>query len=234
MKKLVIASALVLSFTACQKNEKIVSDTKELDSVTVADQDSVAVETLPVSKNQTFLKKFRQIELDSTAFIAPEYGDNSTGPAITHEEIALFPETLSLAGFSNPDVRGFEAHSKFDINENLMGIVARMPGEYSFTSLKLFFYDKTKDAFLPQYFELADIFGDAGYYEEVKSWLWKDGENLKSLLYRQTKVEKIEPDDPVRESKTEDYYLVKLNPAKMDSSRVSKDDLQAFQKLIQR
>ena len=55
---------------------------------------------------------------------------------------------------------------------------------------------------------------------------------LKSLTYYWTKVEKIEPDDPTRESHTNDYYLIKLSPEKIDTARISKANLGKFQKLL--
>lgn len=216
---------------SCSKNEKVVHKTVNPDSTTAVQNDTINKDAVIVSKNQEFLDKFKTVKLDTLAFTAPDYGEN-IGPKLTSQELAMFPKNLKFSTFFHEDYNEFEAVSKFDINSELYGLVARVPGEYSFTSLKLFFYDRKKDQFLQQYFELADKLGDAGYTEEIKSWLWRDGDRLKTFLYRWTKIEKIEPDDPVRESRTDDYFLVQLHPEKFDTLRVSGNNLSKYQHLL--
>ena len=229
MKNLMLF-AIVFALYSCKKTETTVTNTPIADSTTVSPADTVQVAEW-TSKNQVFLDKFRTVELDSSRFVSPRYDEPKIGPTISKTELELFPKTLNIDSFiGEPEM--FQAFLKFNINENLYGLVARMPGEYSFTSMKLFFYDKKQDAILPQFFELADATGDAGYSEETKSWLWKDKNELKSFTYHWTKVEKVEPDDPTRESRTDDYYLIKLNPEKIDTLRVSKSDLPKYQKLL--
>lgn len=232
MKNLLFAAVLLTAFTSCKKNETTVNQRYEADTTASVSQNNTLQTERPwVSKNQVFLDKFKIIELDFTKFSAPNYEVKSVGPSLTKEELQLFPKSLKVDSFiGEPD--SFQAHSKFDINDNLIGLVARMPGEYSFTALKLFFYDKIKDEILPQYFEVADHTGDAGYSEKMTSWLFKDGNQLKSFSYHWTKIEKVEPDDPTRESRTDDYYIIKLSPEKMDTARVSKPDLAKYQKLL--
>ena len=232
MKNLVFAFILLAFLDSCKKNEKIVADISTADTIALPEKDTLQAEKKWLSKNQDFLDKFKWIEIDSTKFVAPDYGDKGVGPKLTKKELQLFPETLDISSFTSKDYNGFEAHSKFYINKNSIGIVARMPGEYSFTSLKLFFYDKNKDEILPKYFELADKLGDAGYSEEIRSWLWKENNRLRSFSYKWTKVEKVEPDDPTRESRTDDYYLITLSPEKIDTARVSKRDLVKYENLL--
>lgn len=231
MKYLLAIGIVAMTLVSCKKSETTTNETLQNDTAVVIKSDSVATEKPWVSKNQAFLDKFKTIELDSTRFVAPNYEQKGLGPSLTKKELDLFPKDLDFSSFSS-DYKEFEAISKFDINENLIGLVARMPGEYSFTSLKLFFYDKTKDEILQKYFEVADKLGDAGYTEEMKSWLFKDGNQLKSFSHHFTKVEKIEPDDPTRESQTNDYYIIKLSPEKIDTLRVSKTDLPKYHKLL--
>lgn len=232
MKNLLLATFILAFFASCKKNETAVNNSVQTDSAVTADKiDSVQTPKTWVSKNQAFLDKFKTIELDSTKFSAPNYDVKSVGPSLNKEEIQLFPKSLNVESFVG-QTDNFQAHSKFDINENLIGLVARMPGEYSFTALKLFFYDKTKDEILPKFFEVADHTGDAGYTEKLTSWLFKDGNQLKSFSYLFTKIEKVEPGDPTRESRTDDYYIIKLSPEKFDTLRVSKPDLVKYQKLL--
>lgn len=230
MKNLLLAIPIAAVFFACKKTETTVNEGNNQDSVAVAD--SIKTSSVPVSKNQVFLDKFRTIVVDSSLIASPSYEEYKIGPPISKEELALFPKTLNLEPFWGSDDQ-FQAYAKFEINPDLYGLIARMPGEYSFTAMKLFFYDKQKDEILPQFFELADRMGDAGYSEETKSWLINDKNGqLKSFMYHWTKVEKVEPGDATRESRTEDYYLITLNPEKMDTVRVSKSDLPKFRTLL--
>ena len=228
MKYFVLFS-LSLLFLSCTKKTEAAENFDIEDTVVVTQKEDSA--NVWISKNKDFLNKFRQIELDSTKFIAPDYSEKNIGKPLSKEELLLFPEDLNYQTFTG-DYNDFEAVSRFEINENTIGLVARMPGEYSFTSLKLFFYDKKSDAMLPKYFELADKLGDAGYSEEIKSWVWKENNQLKSFSYLWTSIEPIEPDDPTRPSRTDDYYLIKLSPEKFDTVRVSTADLPKFKKLL--
>ena len=107
-----------------------------------------------------------------------------------------------------------------------------MPREYAFTSMNLYFYDNVNDEVLPNFFEVADATADAGYSEETKNWLFKEANQFKSFTYHWTKVEKLSAEDPTRQSRTDDYYLIKLSPVKIDNARVSKENLVKFQNLL--
>lgn len=232
MKNFILASALSAVIISCKKNEQAVTDELTSDSVAVIRNDTADSPLPRISKNQDFLDKFETVVLDSTKFVAPNYDSKGMGKRLDSLEVALFPKELNYSHFSS-DYSEFEAISKFDIDSNTIGLVARVPGEYSFTSVKLFFYNRTSDELLPKYFELADKLGDAGYTEELKSWLWKDGNALKSLSYLWTTVEPIEPDDRTRRSRTDDYYLIHLSPGKFDTVRLSKNDLSKYRNLLQ-
>ncbi len=227
MKKLVFVFFAAALFSCSKSETSAEKSSVDTFSTVNSSPDSAKVWT---SKNQDFLDKFRQIDLDSTRFVAPDYAEKSIGPSFSEEEISLFPFEVTESFVGNKT--DFQAHSRFDIDENTIGLVARMPGEYSFTALKLFFYDKTKDEVSPQYFELADKLGDAGYAEEIKSWLWKEGNQLKSFTYLWTTIEPVDPEDATRPSRTDDYYLIQLSPEKIDTFRISKPDLVKYQKLL--
>lgn len=231
MKNWFVLILVLIAFVSCKKTETNVKEDIQKDSLIVEKTDSTTIEKLWVSKNQDFLDKFRLIELDTVRFVSPRYDEKQIGPSLTKEELKLFPNDERFDSFIG-GIEKFQAFLKFEINNNLYGLIVRMPGEYDFTAMHLYFYDKTKDEILPKSFEVADTTGDAGYSEETKSWLFKDGNQLKSFTYHWTKVEKIEPEDPTRESRTDDYYLIKLSPEKIDTTRVSKTDLIKFQKLL--
>lgn len=231
MKKATIILSLVLAVTACQKKETAETSVIVEDSMSVAPADLAQTVAPWVSTNQDFLDKFRRIEIDSSLFAPPTYEEGSIGKPLTADELKLLPKGLNTESYIG-NLKDFQAYTKFDIDPNTLGLVLRTPGEYAFTSLTLFFYDKKTDRILPKFFKLADQTGDAGYSEKLTSWLFKDGNQLKSFSYHWTKVEKIEPSDPVRESRTDDYYLIKLSPEKIDTARISKSDLGKYQHLL--
>ncbi|MDO5509198.1 MAG: hypothetical protein Q4F57_00745 [Weeksellaceae bacterium] len=109
----------------------------------------------------------------------------------------------------------------------------RTPGEYSYTSLTLFFYDRQQDAFVDKYFELADQTGDAGYSEEKFSWLFKEGDTLRSYTYHNEKLEKIEPSDNTETFDRRNYYLVSLTPQKFDTLTTDSEKQQIFEQYWQ-
>lgn len=227
MKKILFI-AFSMALFSCNKTENASHYTSDS---TVAEQKDTVTADERISKNQEFLDKFRTVKLDTLRFAAPTYDEPNIGPTISQSELELFPTDLNLDSYVGEPAM-FQAFLKFDINDNLYGLVARMPGEYSFTSMKLFFYDRIKDEIAPKYFEVADATGDAGYSEAITSWLFRDAEQLKSFSYHWTKVEKIEPDDPTRESRTDDYYLISLSPDKIDTVRVSSSELSKYRELL--
>lgn len=231
MKNTTILLSLLLAVSACQKKETAASSVIMEDSSSAVLTDSVETVTPWVSDNQDFLDKFRTVEIDSSLFAPPTYEEGSIGKPLTADELKLLPSGLNTDSYIG-NLTDFQAYTKFDIDANTLGLVLRTPGEYSFTALTLFFYDKKTDRILPKFFELADQTGDAGYSEKLTSWLIKDGNQLKSFSYHWTKVEKVEPDDPIRESRTDDYYLISLSPEKIDTARVSKNELSKYQHLL--
>lgn len=233
MKNLIIAAGL-LALASCKKSENV-SETQQTDTLSSVKADTVAADNSWVSKNQAFLDKFRLIEPDYSMFAPPNDQEPMIGPALAKEELKLFPKTLNLESFmGSPEQfqEQFQAYVKFDIDSNTIGLVSRMPGEYVFSALNLFFYDKNKEAILPQYIELADEMGDAGYSEKTKSWIFKEASKIKSFTYKWTKIEPVDPDDQTRPSRTDDFYLITLNPQKIDTARVSKEDLPKYQKYL--
>lgn len=137
--------------------------------------------------------------MDTARFVSPTL-EKKIGPSLTKKELKLFPRDERFDSFIG-GIEKFQAFLKFEINENLYGLIVRMPGEYDFTAMHLYFYDIIKDEILPKSFEVADSTGDAGYYEDKKSWLFKDGNHLKSFTYHWTELEKwkkmIQHENPV-------------------------------------
>ena len=226
MKNLFLIAIVFLIFSCNKKNEEVPSQQTESQDSLVIEQDSAEKW---VSKNQGFLDKFKTLELDSIGFTSPEY-DDKLGISLTKEDLKLFPKSMNWESFSADNQ--FETVGKFNIDKNTIGIVLRTPSEYSFSSLKLFFYDKNKEEISSKHLELADQWGDAGYSEEVKSWLYRDEKgNLKSFLHLYRDLQKIEAPDPTKPFTTNEYFEIEISPEKLDTARISKADLAKFRKL---
>jgi hypothetical protein len=77
--------------------------------------------------------------------------------------------------------KDFGACYKFEMEPGKIAMIARVPGEFSSTAVKLFLFDVKKDSVI-NFINLSDVFGDAGEWDWGKSCIFKDGANGKRLL----------------------------------------------------
>lgn len=181
-----------------------------------------------ISKNQEFLDKFRLVVFDTMRFISPTWDEGKIGPNISANEMKLFPATFTEDPYWG-DQGEYQAFLKFEINDKHYGLVARMPGEYAFTSLQLFLYDRIADQIIPPHYELADVTGDAGYKEEKHTWLYKESNAAVAYTYHLEQLDKIEPSDPVIPYKKENYYLVQISPDRLDTLQTDGSKVAEFE-----
>ncbi|HYG52548.1 MAG TPA: hypothetical protein VD905_16670 [Flavobacteriales bacterium] len=90
------------------------------------------------------------------------------GIKLDSAQVAFFPSYLNI---SHDEIRPVYACCRFKINDYNWGLMARMGGEYSSTSIKLYVYNKATDS-LYFYRELAEDFGDAGDVYRIVTWLY--------------------------------------------------------------
>lgn len=193
--------------------------------------DSVSWET--TSMHAPTLKKFKERVFD-TLKVYYDYGKNAFfGQELTLEEAKLLPIGIAENYFGK--LSGVYACCRFDIDENRLGLIARTPSEYESSSIQLFFFDKQKDRFLPDYIQLGETFGDAGDAFIKTSWLFKNDKNqVQSLVYSYSSYnhEVEDPEDHTLDEWKE-YALLDFSRLKTDTLSTNEHELtKRFQRIL--
>lgn len=170
---------------------------------------------------ESLLSKYREITIDTLRVYSPEsLTGEFQGVELDSMDASLFPEEISKQHYLEPP--GLFAIGKFKVDENRIGLITRTPSEYVPSSIKLFLFNTTQNK-IESYFELADVWGDAGDYVRKDSWILKEKNNqLKIFTWvletHQNDVDN-EKDTTVQENNY--YYLMNLSGKAIDT--VSKD-----------
>lgn len=184
------------------------------------------------SKYLGLLQKFEPISIDTLKVFSSYDFDNFKGQAIDNIDVALFPK--EIADNYSTDSPNLFACYKFPLDATRIGLIARTPGEYDSTSIKLFVYDSAKDT-LSNFIELADIFGDAGDAMEKTSWLFKnDHQKIQAIIWVQQSYDHSVEDinDTIVES-WENHYLIDLSKIKFDTMNRNSEELaKKFKKIL--
>jgi len=168
------------------------------------------------------LEVFETVNSDTIRVFANENVESKmykySGFRLDSSDVKLFPSEFSEN--ANSDY-GFFACSKFNIDENRMGLIVRTPSEYVSSSLKLFIYDKSSKK-LEYSLELSDVFGDEGAVMELSAKLYfeKKGK-LKCILRRSTVDDHsvIDPNDTIVAKTICDFYI-DLSKNKPDTTEI--------------
>lgn len=117
-----------------------------------------------------------------------------------------------------PWTEGFYGVYSFKIDEQFIGLLTRVPSEYSSTSVDLWMFDLKKDSIFNN-FQLADIFGDAGASTIKTSYLFYDNQGyLKSLSYEHdTYDHSVEDVSDTTVESYRSYYLIKFEKYRIDT-----------------
>jgi hypothetical protein len=99
------------------------------------------------------------------------------GSKLDSNAVNLLPESIRK---SNTWKEGFNGVYAFKLEEGIIGLIARVPSTYDNSKIELWIYDLKKDSIINS-IKLADIFGDAGDFESIKSYLHRDVNELKLL-----------------------------------------------------
>jgi hypothetical protein len=131
------------------------------------------------------------------------------------------------------DPPGLFSTYKFAIDSNRLALISRSPSEYVPSSMKMFIYDKRKDS-LTSYFELAELFGDAGDVMIKKAWLFRDSTKRLFALINETQKYYHSADDAKDTTvDVSDYYtLLNLSKDQIDTLIDHKEKLPAKYKTI--
>lgn len=215
---------LLIFLMSCNKKTK---ETKvsAIDSAVIK-----APDTAYISENMEFLNKFKDVSGDTLVFVSPENSSQPlrNAPHISDEEIRLFPSLFKKGNLKNPDVY---AMSRFSLDKDNIGLVVQSPGDFSLSSVNLLIYNKPGEG-ISGTIELADRTSDAGYTDEKKTWIIKDSTGIKGLMHFYTSIAPVDANDPTRPSKTNDYWWLHFKNGKIDTTRVSPQEMGEANKIM--
>ncbi len=100
------------------------------------------------------------------------------GTTMDSIQISLLPYELKNKYTWTRDIA---ACYKFPIDASRIALIARLPGEYESTAIKLLVFDLEKDSVV-ETIHLSDVFGDAGEVYTYRSCLFKDKEKKPLIL----------------------------------------------------
>lgn len=167
------------------------------------------------SKFTELLKKFKPISKEIFKVYSYEDFKDFKGKELDSLDALLFPTEISERYFQ--DSEGIFACYQFAIDSNRIGLIARTPGEYVPSSIKLFIYDKQRDK-LTSYLELAESIGDAGYMMSKTSWIIQDKKDIQVLTWVHEKQYNEVMDYTDTTVSIWDYhYLINISKNKFDT-----------------
>jgi hypothetical protein len=125
----------------------------------------------------TVLAKFKMVAFDTLAAFSPGDAEEEEAspyigiPMDSIEALVLFPGE-AFSAYGNPQ---FFAVYRFEIDTIKTGLLVRAPSHYGPSAIKLLVFNKQKNG-ITDYGQLADSWGDGGYIERQKAWLFKTAE----------------------------------------------------------
>lgn len=186
------------------------------------------------SKFKRLLAKYRDISFDTLKVFSNADLQSSTypfkGTQLDSTDVALLPVTISEEYIN--DNRYFACY-QFGIDSSKTGLITRTPSTYEPTSVKLFVFDRQKEA-ITDFIELAESFGDAGDMAVKISWLFKEGKEKYKCFMRlkESHDNSIEVENGTID-KWNYYCLIDLARSKIDTvSKNEKELLKKFGSLI--
>lgn len=186
------------------------------------------VEIKKESKYNRLLSKYKEISIDTLKVYSPEeIKDKFNGSELDSADATLFPTEIARQHFNDPP--GLFAIYKFAIDNNRTGLITRTPSEYAPTSIKLFFFDKKKDA-ITSYIQLAENWGDAGDYMSEDSWLFKENNKHLQVFIRIMDGHDNSVDNEKDTTKDESYRYYLLDLSKSNVDTINKDEKELIKK----
>jgi len=171
MKDIILILILIVTFTSCtdQKSLKPDSITMKFDSSQIKQLDT----------STEFLNLFKNIKPQGLHIYPPNWDENGKIIKTPYEGVIIdvhkFQYTDNSDIFVNIEAcrKGdcnIYALGKFDINDNYIGLLFRQWSQYSESLIQLMLWDK-KEKKIISGLDLADSFGDAGWYFDLESWI---------------------------------------------------------------
>ncbi|MGV3529814.1 MAG: hypothetical protein ACO1OO_13020 [Flavisolibacter sp.] len=164
------------------------------------------------------LGKFKPIQFDTLRVNSSYRLDKEDYPfkgvPLDSLEAALFPSEIASRVTKYDQMY---ACYRFPMGDGFAGLIARVPSTYESSSIQLFILDKAKDNIV-NYFELAEIFGDAGDFAEKVSWLiWAENELRNFSWYYEAHDYSVEDEGDNRFEEFNNFSLVQINKGSVDT-----------------
>lgn len=207
MKNLIFIGAMVF-LSACSSQKNLPADfISHFEGIII---DTMKVYSTDYIEADTF--KFKGQQLDTLYF-----------PLFQKEETELFRFNPVYACF------------KFSIDEQLSGLILRVPSEYVSSWVKLFVWENDSQKFIGKSIPLAEVIGDAGYNMEQCSWLFKSTKgfslftHVKECEYDLEFEEETEEHQSEAEGEcTDEFALYTLEKGEPQKQSMSKSELGRF------
>lgn len=117
---------------------------------------------------------FRDLIIEDTFYVYSSWGGQENHPfkgvPMDSAQVASLTYDLKMSYTYFKDVG---ACYKFPLDASRFALIARVPGEYESTAIRLFIFDVEKDSVV-QTLSLADVFGDAGESMSYSSCVFRE------------------------------------------------------------
>ncbi|MGV3540441.1 MAG: hypothetical protein ACO1OQ_11560 [Rufibacter sp.] len=176
-------------------NASSVEESKSIDSSAALDNTNTQVSEVDSTQSRTFLSLFKSISPKGYHAFSPEFSDGLKvldrqfqGVPIDAKKFQglLKEDAVPYLGSILQGYGGIFAIGKFDINKQYTGLVVRQHSQYSDTQIALLLWDKQRNQ-IGKGLELADMFGDAGWFFDRESWITEFVPNETLVIVTRTK-----------------------------------------------
>ena len=161
----------------------------------VIERSTDSLQTELIDNSNEFLNLFRNIEPKNLHVYTIERDEEGEIISSLFEGVSIDVRMYSYVNDENIFINiqackeGYSnlfAIGKFDINDKYWGLIIRQRSQYDESLIQLMFWDKNQKKIVYAY-DLADSFGDAGWYFDKESWIKEFEYNKKLIIINRQK-----------------------------------------------
>lgn len=161
----------------------------------VIERNTDSLQTDLIDNSNEFLNLFRNIEPKNLHVYTIERDEEGEIISSLFEGVSIDVRMYSYVNDENIFINiqacneGYSnlfAIGKFDINDKYWGLIIRQRSQYDESLIQLMFWDKNQKKIVYAY-DLADSFGDAGWYFDKESWIKEFEYNKKLIIVNRQK-----------------------------------------------
>lgn len=161
----------------------------------VIERNTDSLQTDLIDNSNEFLNLFRNIEPKNLHVYTIERDEEGEIISSLFEGVSIDVRMYSYVNDENIFINiqackeGYSnlfAIGKFDINDKYWGLIIRQRSQYDESLIQLIFWDKNQKKIVYAY-DLADSFGDAGWYFDKESWIKEFEYNKKLIIINRQK-----------------------------------------------